>query len=306
MLEKLAGPFNRLLPDSSAAPASQDTFWDDRLGLACWNGGYGYYVTQLDGKTHLRARPFSMGRFIIDETTSGWAQTTTTESAAYPFDHASGTRSGPAIWSGGAGTTSDIAVRLPDRLLRVVRYNDYLEANWRPSDLSADWDYEAVGDIGGTGGGLPVWSRAGRAGLYWLVMPSDGRAIMYDATAREFLGAVSFLPANTGAWYSPRLGVFVVLASGQVSVYATAPLPTTVAAPTGSPVRGRLVTVTTRVTGSNGEGCPDELVDWALTAGSGEMVGAQSTTDANGYATAQYLGPMSGGTNPTIRAQVKC
>jgi hypothetical protein len=302
VLEVLAGPFDRLLPDSSTAPSVPDAFWDDRLGLGGWHSAHGYYVTQLDGTTHQRARAYQMGRFAIDDTTDGWLQTSVTNAQAYPWDYASGTRTGAAVIAGGTND-ADFDVRLPDRLLRARKSGGSLVVEWRPTDLSAGWVTEATVSVGGSGADVHV-SRAG--GLrYWLAC-EDGRTALYDSLAVAWLRTGMYLPAHDGAWYSPRLGVFVALDSDQVSVYAATPLPTTVAAPSGSPVRGRVNIVTTRVTGSNGEACPEELVDWALTAGSGEMIDAQSTTDDEGYATARYLAPMTGGTNPTIRAQVKC
>jgi hypothetical protein len=58
-----------------------------------------------------------------------------------------------------------------------------------------------------------------------------------------------------------------------------------------------------RLTGSNGEPCPGELVGWTMT-GDGSLLADQSTTDGNGYAFTQYVAPFSIVTSPTITATV--
>ena len=73
-------------------------------------------------------------------------------------------------------------------------------------------------------------------------------------------------------------------------------------------MRGRVTTFPTRATGADGEPVPDELIDWSLLTGSiGALATAQSRTDAAGYATVDYIAPVSGALgNATLKAELRC
>ena len=73
--------------------------------------------------------------------------------------------------------------------------------------------------------------------------------------------------------------------------------------------QGRVSQVRVRLLGANSDACEGELVDWSITAGSGALAEAQSTTDADGYAYNEYIAPVTGGAGSpfgsvTIQAQV--
>jgi hypothetical protein len=74
----------------------------------------------------------------------------------------------------------------------------------------------------------------------------------------------------------------------------------------GRPVRsGQVVTYRVRVWGDAHDPCEGELVNW-LVSGSGRLLDAQSTTDAQGYATVQVQYAVGEVGESTITASLRC
>lgn len=317
MLEHLYGPSPRLLPDSTEALELTGTFWDDTIGLCGWHRGSGafplYMITQFDGLTHIRggtqAGMTNWASFAIEQNSSNVYTFGNFDGTVYHFDKQVGNITDVFIDGGGIAQFSDCDYLCPDRWLTAFRFNDgSLRVSFKPVDGSADFVVESfITDIVGPSG-KACWSHTGDPNLAYIVTTS-GVAIKYNVTTKTFLPeSIAYLPANRKAWYSPRFDVFVLLFDDNtVGVYASAPRPYSLSNPVAVPnlTRAQIGTVQVQLLGQNGEPCPDELIDWALTAGDGELLTLQSTTDANGYAQAQYLAPMTGGTNPTIQAQMR-
>lgn len=318
MLEKLYGASPLRFADNSAPPSVGSPLWDDAVGLCWWHDGGGgvdpsYYVTQMDGLTHLRGGTMAyLTRWSLvyaQNTLDFYGINSYTWDSYYRFDKQVGALNSPP-YSAAPGSNFYLFQYLcVDRWLLAFRYNDSsLRVTKVALDGSGGGIVEAsISGIEGASGGT-TFSRTNLPYIVWIIT-NGGTAIQYNLTTKTFLPeTICYLPAHRAAWYSPRFNVFIVLFNdATLSVYAAAPLPDTLANPTAVPslTRAQVNTVRTRLLGSNSEPCAGELVTWSLTAGSGELLTAQSTTDSNGYATAQYLAPMTGGTNPTIQAQVK-
>jgi hypothetical protein len=295
------------------------TFWKDDIGLCAWQPyilGPSYAITQMDGLTHIRggtqAGMTNWFQFSIEQgsyniyTVDGFLQN------VYRFDYYVGSITTLLVGGGVINQFADCDVLCPDRWLTALRYNDAtMKVRYKPIDGSVDWVVEAtIADIPTRAGatGKCTWSKTENNDEFYIIS-EGGSAIRYNATTKTFDAAsLKLLPVNRKAWYSPRFDVFIVLfADNTVAVYAAAPQPAALTAPVAVPnlTRAQVCTVRTQLLGADGEACPNELIDWTLTAGDGELLTAQSTTDADGYATAQYLAPMTGGTNPTIAAEMR-
>lgn len=309
MLELLYGPSPRLYPDGSSPPSASLLMYDDRLGIASWTAGSGggYIVTQLDGLTHYRAASYTMSGFVIDQPTGDWLMLDQFYQQLYYFDHKSGTvlsASGPQVGTAGYYY---VGMRCSDRLLQAFKASSELRISSAPADLSSPWVVEATIPLTGSSGAC-AWSKTSNPNQFY-VISVGGSGALYDVAARAFVaGSEVYMPANAAAWYSPLLDVFIWHSTSQtVAVYASSPKPATLSNPVavGAFVRGHINTVRVRLLGSNSEPCADELVDWSMTAGDGDLLTPQSTTDANGYAEARYLAPLVGGNSPTITATVR-
>lgn len=308
MLELLAQN-TRAYANGDPAPGFVGPLWDDRFGIGDWRDAFAqYFCTQIDGLTYLRGGSFQMGHFVIDRSNGEWVITNLGEDKAYYFDVLAGAVNASVGVDGATAALDKAGVMCADRWLRAFLYsNGTLEVQSKPFDLSAGWTSEATyTGLSGSAYGYATWSKTARAGRFY-VISGGGPGAVYDADAQEFVsGTAVYLPANDAAFYSPRLKVFLVLDGASVSVYAASPLPSSLSNPAavGTLTRGRVNTVRVRLLGGNSEPCVGELVNWSLTAGDGELLTQQSQTGADGYAAALYLAPLTGGTNPTIEAQV--
>lgn len=282
-------------------------FYDDSLGICSYSGTLGgYCLAQLDGIAHLRSYQPRANRFSLDMQRAGqWiVHASLFETALYEFDKSAGTFGALILDTGVTSDMTNLCVRATDRYLEVI--NGVVQQ--RPLDLSTAASTEAT--LTGAGSGRPTVSRTRAADIIALAY-NDGPVLYYDVAAQAQASGSANLGANDGAWYSPKHDIFVAIASHAVKVFANAVRPSSLANPVAvSPLtQGRVSQVKVRLLGSNADPCVGELVDWSITAGSGSLAEAQSTTDADGYAYNDYIAPVSGGAGSpfgsvTIQAQV--
>lgn len=309
MLEILSGPHSLL--DLNAVAVTDDSlqqcrYWDDDIGLIFSESRTGKksWLIQLDGTACSRGEDYGVlvldlqrerpGEYLLIDTLLF--------NAIYLYDKRAATRTALLL----AGTTNsmlDIQVRLQDRLLSAFG----AAVKWRPLDLSAAAVTEAT--LTGAGTGAPVWSRTRDPAVLALAY-ENGNILYYNHLTKLQAQGAAFIGTNKDAWHSPRHNIWIKLdASRQLTIHAATPRPATLSVPAGStPLRGRVTTFTTRITGDAGEPVADELVDWSLLAGSiGQLAEAQSRTDAAGYATVDYIAPVTGALgDATLKVELRC
>ena len=150
--------------------------------------------------------------------------------------------------------------------------------------------------------------------VYIYTLDANGMIAQYDwlnkteVLPRKYLGT-----QHDGCWYSRRFDIFIAWDTnalnadlGEITIYANEVEPSALSAPTAlTPItQGRVSTIQTTLTGSNGEAVPDRRIDWSITVGNGTLLQTQSITDEDGVAETQYRAELSGGVNPTIQASL--
>jgi hypothetical protein len=290
--------------------------YDDAIGIAgMYGSGSGsvcYTIMQLDGTTDNRAFFTDVNHFVLDLQSDGWLVAQGT-SNIYGWDEQSGVEIPTAPLLTGVVAALDAQVRCRDRYLwfTVDGISHTLTVYSNDLTLAGSWTAEATLTGFSANSGTTV-SRGSPGGqdIYIACTGGLGEVCHYDTMLKTFSGTIGYLGSNIAAWYSPALGVFVMVGgtipAPTVSIYATAPNPSALSAPSvsGGITAGQVATVAATLTGSDGEPCPNELVTWILTAGDGELTGSQSATDATGKATIGYVAPFTVVTNPTITASV--
>jgi hypothetical protein len=292
---------------ASLTPSNaQKAFYDDSVGLCTYNATLGgHCVIQFDGAAYLRSYQPRANDFTLDLQRPGeyLLRDSLASTAIYLFDKATGI-AGALVSSGASGHVSDALVRASDRFITVSGGT----VQYKALTLGGSWTTEAT--LTGAGTLAPTVSRTRDANVIALAY-ANGTVLYYDVEARAQVAGSAYIGTNNGAWYSPKHDIFVALASAMVKVFANAVRPSSLSNPAAvSPItQGRVSEVQVRLLGANSDPCADELVDWSITAGDGALKYAQTTTDADGYATNEYVAPVTGGAgspfgNVTIQAQV--
>ena len=310
-LERLAGPFTVRNPAGAPIDIEEARFYptalyDDAIGLASTmsNGGSGtlFCITQMDGTTYPRAAGYRANSYVLDlQSATAWLIVNGLFlDAIYAFDPQTGV-AGNLVINAGNGSMVDVQARAADRWLSFVNAN----VQSRPLDFTTAFATEFT--LAGAGSGRANLSRTRRANILCLTWQT-GEVLFYDHVARAQTAGAAFVGANTGAWYSPRHDVFVVLtgtSTNQVSVVANSVRPTAISAPVAAPAlaKGRGSVISVYLRGTNNDPAAGELVDWAL-AGPGSLLAPQSRTDADGIARVGYVAPIVLTTNPTFTATV--
>lgn len=314
-LELLAGPFtlSSTLGDSVRITivGGVTLGWYDTMGLFSVLDIYndGVFVTQgiavivYDGQCFLRGPAFSgfSKWFGVDAPSKGLLAGVGTNVTT--FDPRTGGR-GDTLF---AHVGSQSIVRLTDRLLRTTAAFGHYTIE--TSTDGATWTTEKTITGSGTGTASFTLLKTGKLIIGW----TNGWVTTYDTIAQEQVGVdkhVGYTTGLMGIWYSEKHRFFVALYNAGSNVYhlriwADVPLPSALSNPTASPAltKGRVSTLTVTLTGSNGEPCVGELVDWTLT-GDGALSSSQSTTDASGHATTEYIAPVDSLPTVTIDAEV--
>jgi hypothetical protein len=136
-----------------------------------------------------------------------------------------------------------------------------------------------------------------------LVMAIDfetGRVAMVDYVNRRVLWSSVIRPCIMAAYDCLHRLIIAVEADLKVRVYTLDPVPAVLTNPAFIPAtdQHRLMgsPVQTRLTGDDGEPCPDYWIHWSLLGTpKGELLKDKSQTDADGYAENYYFGPPEAG-----------
>ena len=166
------------------------------------------------------------------------------------------------------------------------------------STMSIDWCSD--------GGGNTVWLCSVSGGVTSLNLLT-GEVHVYYIPTTFTSGGVTYT-ALFGAWYDQILGVIIAVYSSSdelqgICIYAIETIPVSLSNPAlAIPVMGASVPVTTILTGSQGEPCPDFPVNWT-NSGDGTVNPTQSITDETGTATTTYYAPLAPGSD-SITAMV--
>lgn len=306
MLEQLAGPFAIVDADGGAitldpiAGTAMPMAWDDDVGLVgrATSGSFtGYAVVQLDGLAYRRANVTVGMRTVPDLPSRNLlAVPGPFFNVLYAFDKTAG--------AFGAAAPGEphlfVGARVEDRYLYVS--NSHVKAVSLTDPGVSVTEYTFLGSHTGA----TQFSRTRFKNIACLIW-ADGTVVYYDWSLKTEVLDRKYLPANHGAWYSPRLGVFVVIdTNDKLNVYASTVKPYALSDPIAvTPLlKGKVSEVQVTLTGSNGEPCPGELIEWSL-AGVGDLAAAQSTTDSDGVATVRYIAPLTLSTDPTITATAR-
>ncbi len=308
MLELLAGPFDfrdsdGALLSPSIANGGPETVWDDDVGLISHMtiGGLACYtVTQMDGLTYPRSTYDRARPLVLDVPGAKLlSQLWLFRDALLEFDKFAGTY-GATLTSGGTNYVREIMARVPDRYLRAMHGRIDTMTFAAPNVLATEYTFA------GSLGTYATISRTEEDDLLCVVWSETGVVTYYNYVTKQEVRARQYIPPHLKAWYSPRHDVFVLVdTEKRINVYAVTARPDALSAPEAlTPItRGRKSILRVRLTGSNGEVCPAERIDWSL-AGAGLLGAAQSLTNLDGYATVDYYAPLDLPASPTITAGV--
>lgn len=148
-----------------------------------------------------------------------------------------------------------------------------------------------------------------RDGVLCIIHFSTGQVVFIDYLYTRSVIGLGHIEPCKWATYDCKNNVIVAIdPSDHTQVYVMEFWPYTLSNPTfvSTPVySGQANTVKVRLTGQDGEVCPDWWIHWLLTGSTGYLQKTVSKTDANGYAENIFYGPAdnSPGSN-TIRTSV--
>jgi hypothetical protein len=222
-----------------------------------------------------------------------------------------------AIYNGIAeslGTTQP-STRVPDRWLRVLGAStiQYAPLTDTTNSFVAEYVFSPSPSFStgfcvvSPGPGTTVFIHSGRA-------DANGTICQYDwlnkteVLPRRYVGAT-----YEAVFYSRKFDIFIGwdfdplnTDLGQLFIWANEFEPTALSAPVAvTPItQGRVSTIQTTLTDSEGQPVPDRRIDWSITVGNGTLSTTQSVTDENGVAEVDYRAELSGGVDPTIQASL--
>lgn len=312
MMARLAGPNTVPLAGGlSTVPAA--AFYDDELGIGSiapvdpFGQTSNYFVVQLDGTAGARGQTAAQP-VLLDLSGEYEYALFAAAGSVWGFNKQTGDYTGNLIAShAGLARSAALppAIRTSDRLI-AFEGTAVTKAKLDGSD--GGFVSEATLSSSGSAS-IPTASRTIDPNVVALVY-NNGVVLFYDVVAKAEV-VKPFRPhvgANSLGWYSRRFDVWITgtaagMSDWAINVFANAVAPSTLATPTGTLVKGRVGTVTTRLLGASSEPCANELVDWSMT-GDGALTAVQSTTDASGYATTGYVAPFTVVTDPTITASM--
>lgn len=328
-LPRTYGPVAMTLdPDDSTiagtpAFSGEDAYWYDDHGWLVYStvitgaGLSPVWVINLDGVVILRKNTptaFGYGDFMYDYLTNKGMTIVSSQLAL--LEPETGTYSF-AI----RNTTTVRQIRTPEGWYRLSGSNIQRGDLDMADDTGYVTEYTIVSNPGTFGASSCVSPGPGNT-IYFCY--NQGHIVQYDYIKKEEVypnpnqvpvgstGRLNLGVAVERFVYSQRLDCFMAIDTGSpssVSVWAAHPedcVPNAISAPVASPTveAGVVSEISVTLTDDFGVGIPGRLIDWSITAGNGDLLDAQTTTDADGIATTQYRAPISGGVNPTIQASL--
>jgi hypothetical protein len=307
-LEVLAGPYSITTdggtPIDSFPSGGQEGAYIQGLGLFVMlspaSEGSKLCAVQWDGTAHRRGITANITPIIPNLRDGGFAYRHAFH--LYAIDILAA-RNDPTAFYDSPGGTLAMHVICPDRFLRfslgTVQSSPLNDGVTFTTEYT--WSGTALGSI------LTV-SPGGAPNILCVASHnSPGQIRFYDIVKKTQVGSVLYVgEAHDGVWYVPKHNVFLEVHTKQVKVLANAVRPATLANPSALATvqAGRTVQVRTRLLGAQSEPCVGELIDWSITAGSGSLADAQTTTDADGYAYNTLVSAVGSSGNVTVQATV--
>jgi hypothetical protein len=268
--------------------------WDDSVGLMTYSLTMGgMCVVQMDGTICLRSS-YAPQTIALDLQDDGHYLTVHgTNQYISDFRKQSCTR-GDLIGSGAVNYAYQIVCRTDDRYIQAIGnlIHSKVLASSATNTFPLEYTLSITRSLPGFGAAV---SKMAEHDVIAIALQS-GEIVYYNVATQTQLDRHDYIPANKGAWYSQKHGVFVALfADGTISVYAATPLPDSLSDiedDDSDPDRGQVFKVKVQVLGDEGEPCPGELIEWSK-LGSGDLTATQSETDADGWARTGYAIPTS-------------
>jgi hypothetical protein len=293
-LELLHGPAPILKLDETAitdCTGWHQAAWDDSVGLLTYSGTMGgMCVVQMDGTICLRGA-YTPATIALDLQDAGHYLTAHSFNQYISDFRKDSCSLGELIGSGGVNYSYQIVCRTSDRYLQVI--GNLIRSKVLASSATGFFTLEKTLSVTRSPGSGAAVSKMPTLDVIAIALES-GEIVYYNVATQTQLAKHDYIPANKGAWYSQKHGVWVVLfADGTVSIYASTPLPDSlsdVEEDESDPDRGQVFKLKVQVLGDEGEPCPGELIEWSK-AGSGDLTAAQSETDADGWARTGYAIP---------------
>lgn len=313
-LEMLRGPIPFRYGNDGCMPTDEFFYWIDGIGLVGHWRPYNcscdvYGVAQLDGTVSARAFHNSMGYSAYS---FGFDFDTGYLIGRYGFGEIMRTepRTGAAVSKLVNGLNNTLYSRIAGRLVRLQNGTLYA----RSMDLEPEVEEFTFIDDPVTYRGDGCISASGKKGVVWVCFRS-GDIFLYDAINKAVMGRpTGIAEGNEGMWYSPALDVFISAHKTHgtqgdelaLCVWANEPRPHSMIAPepVGTLIDGTVTRLRTRVLGSYGEPCGGHVVSWSLT-GPGALSSVTSVTDADGYASAEYIAPLADGGQIAVHASLE-
>lgn len=255
-----------------------------------------YCAVQLDGTAHRRGWRNAIVPLVLNLRDGGFAWPNVNQ--LYTFDVLAATAEPTPFYTVPSGILT-MQVICADRYLRFSLGSVQTSVDGVTFTTEHVWSGSAPG-VGNT------VSRGGAPNIVCVSFPSSGQIRFYDVLRKVEVGGVRYTgEANRGIWYVPKHDVFLELTTDvKLKIFANAVRPASLANPAALATvqAGRAVQVRTRLLGAQSEPCADERVNWSITAGSGSLAEAQSTTDASGYAYNTLVAPVGSSGNVTVQA----
>lgn len=317
MLELLAGPFtikNEAGVDVEIG-SNIAVAWVDGYGLvvnSSWGaGGAGAGVVKIDGTFYPRANnigvalgydlPRNALLAVVENSFWGPGDLRSIDPVTFQKDDTS------YITSTAVSYSSQV-IKMPDRLVRMSGAT--VQAS---TDLGLTWTTETILTTTGNMGFQGFWGTTAYSDGLMVIGFQNGRIVFYDMVSKKQVGTEVMVDTSLalwGIWYSRKHDVFISLTNTapgkQFHIWANSVRPFALSNPVAltSLLKGKVSTMQVRLTGSYGEACPDELINWSVTGG-GTLLKTQSTTDASGYATVEYASPVDSTPSPQFTATMR-
>lgn len=140
---------------------------------------------------------------------------------------------------------------------------------------------------------------------------TDNRGLFYDTATRQFTTQGFHLGDGIlASYWDVDSGVLVTITDTpqyQFRIYSLDVIPSALSSVTlksGAVAKGSVATFEVQVQGDKGDWSVGVLVDWSIFSGDGVLLDTQSTTGADGYATARVFYPTSASVSTVLKAGV--
>lgn len=318
----VGNPLDDRISAVDAGYRQQQVFWLDEFGLIGRPktnlgavGGIGLtamYICNTDGVMYVRKGATGLnlgGPFTYDYHTNKllfWNAGINIPVAVEPLTGAHGQQESLGV--------TNASIRLPDRWLKLDNgAMEFAELDAVSNAFTAEHTFSPTLD-NGTGTNHMISPGPGNTVFVW-TSAASGEMVQYDWIKKEEVLPRRYIGSdlNNAMFYSRKYDIFIAVDDnalnsdiGELYIYANEFEPSALSAPVAlTPVtQGRVSTIQSTLTDSDGNGIPDRRIDWTITVGNGTLSTTQSVTDENGIAEVDYRTELTGGVDPTIQAEL--